>query len=159
MYSVPHLLLFSMTEKRRYYTFAFISFRICSFTRARNKVGEKCRNLTQNACFILYINVLRCVRFCVTFHVIAWDFSPFARKNISECSILADAGRTRTEQVGLYQQWYTKVPAVVHKSTSGGILLVLAFRPPGQARVNSYRSALILAFWKKNVTQKQESYA
>jgi hypothetical protein len=99
-------------------------------TRARKKVGEKCHNLTHNACFKLYINVLRCVRFCMTFHVIAWDFSPFARKNISECSILADAGRT--EQVGLYQRWYKRVPAVVHKSTSGGILLVLAFRPPSQ---------------------------
>ena len=101
-------------------------------TRARKKVGEKCHNLTQNARSLLYINALRCVRFCVTFHVIAWDFSPFAQKNISECSILADAGRTRTEQVGLYQRWYWEVPALVQISTSGGILLVLAFRPPSQ---------------------------
>ena len=118
-------------------------------SRARKKVCEKCHNLTQNACFLLYINVLRCVRFCVTFHVIAWDFSPFARKDISECSILADAGRTRTEQVGLYQRWYTKVPAVVQISTSSGILLVLVFRLPFQARGNSYRLALILAFRQK----------
>ena len=56
----------------------------------------------------------------MTFHVIAWDFCPFERKNMSECSILADVGKTRTEQVGLYQRWYKRVPAVVHESTSGG---------------------------------------
>ena len=34
-------------------------------------------------------------KICVTFHVIAWDFRQFARKNISECSISANASRTR----------------------------------------------------------------
>ena len=135
-------------------------------TRARKKVGEKCHNLTQNACFLLYINALRCVRFCMTFHVIAWDFSPFAQKNISECSILADAGRTRTEQVGLYQQWYTKVPAVVHKSTSGGTNKYQQWNSAGtrvpSALPSKGKFIQIGADSRvspKNVTQKQESYA
>ena len=57
-------------------------------------------------------------KICVTFHVIAWDFRQFARKNISECSISTNAGCTRA--VALYQQWYREVPPVVHKSTNSG---------------------------------------
>ena len=135
-YLFPHTLQMDQWSMRRNHSISQIFCRFSAYkrkkslmfaelysnvlTRARKKVGEKCHNLTQNACFLLYINALRCVRFCMTFHVIAWDFSPFAQKNISECSILADAGRTRTEQVRLYKRWYKRVPAVVHKSTSSG---------------------------------------
>ena len=69
-------------------------------------------------CVVYQLITLR--EICVTFHVIAWDFSQFVRKNISECSISADAGRRRAKQVGSHKRYCSEVPPVVQISTSGG---------------------------------------